>query len=163
MKMIVDYKKRLVEVDEILNYLNQEEYKKISKEVIQAIKDNKDNEYNWKYDETKELKDQDVSKDTIAILSYLNTKYLLNEEQRKVMEQIHQINEYKYQKELSKKINFDNIFKNDASKTNVKQESIADLTNESVSKNTELIEIKENIFQKIIRKIRNFFDKRSKR
>lgn len=36
------------------------------------IEKNKDIEYVWNYNETKDLKDQNVSKDTIAILSYIN-------------------------------------------------------------------------------------------
>ena len=43
---------------------------------------NKDKEYFWKYDEKKPLKEQDVSRDTIAFLSYLNMEYLLNEKQK---------------------------------------------------------------------------------
>ena len=89
----MDYKKRLVEVDEILNHLSKEDLLKIPEEVRQLIKKNKDRYYTWKYDETKELKDQDVSRDTIAILSYLNMEYLLNDEQKKLMEEIHCLNE----------------------------------------------------------------------
>ena len=47
------------------------------------------------FDETKELKDQNLSRDTIIILSHLNMEYLLNEEQKKLMEQIHEFNEKK--------------------------------------------------------------------
>ena len=55
---MVDYNKRLVEVDEILNYLSNEDLLKIPEDVRQAIKDNKDKEYIWKYDISKELKEQ---------------------------------------------------------------------------------------------------------
>jgi len=94
----MDYKKRLVEVDEILNHLSKEDLLKIPEEVRQLIKKNKDRYYTWKYDETKELKDQDVSRDTIAILSYLNMEYLLNDEQKKLMEEIHCLNELRVEK-----------------------------------------------------------------
>lgn len=40
-----DYKKRLTEVDEILNYLSEEELEKIPAKIRKAIKDNKDNPY----------------------------------------------------------------------------------------------------------------------
>lgn len=79
----IDYNKRLVEVSIILNHLKKSDYDKIPKEVIDIIEKNKDKEYIWKYDETKDLKNQNVSKDTIAILSYINMQYLLNEEQKK--------------------------------------------------------------------------------
>jgi len=64
-----DYNKRLVEVDEVLNYLSDEDLLKIPEDIRQAIKENKDKEYVWKYDVTKELKDQKLNRDTIIILS----------------------------------------------------------------------------------------------
>ena len=84
---MIGYKKRLVEVDEVLEHLSEENLSKIPLEIRQAIKENKDKNYVWKYDETKELKDQGLSKDTIAILAYLNSEYLLNEEQKKIIEE----------------------------------------------------------------------------
>ena len=86
---MIDFSKRFVEVDEILNYLSEADYKKIPNDVIKYIKENKDNTYTWKYDTTKKLKDQNVSDDTIAILSYLNMEYLLNNKQREFMEKLH--------------------------------------------------------------------------
>lgn len=81
---MVDYNKRLVEVDEILNYLSEEDLLKIPEEVRNTIKENKDKEYVWKYDVSKELKEQNLSRDTIILLSYLNMEYLLNEEQKNI-------------------------------------------------------------------------------
>lgn len=75
--------KRLVEVDEVLGYLNTKELEKIPKEIRQMIKSNKDKNYIWKYDKSKKLKEQNLSRDTFAFLSYLNLEYLLNEEQKK--------------------------------------------------------------------------------
>ena len=66
---MIEYNKRLVEVSVILNHLNKSDYDKIPKEVIDRIEKNKDTEYVLYYDETKDLKDQKVSKDTIAIFS----------------------------------------------------------------------------------------------
>ena len=65
---MTDYSKRLVEVDEILKHLSQSDYDKIPEEIKDAIKENKDREYQWEYDETKKLKDQNVNDETIAIL-----------------------------------------------------------------------------------------------
>lgn len=88
-----DFEKRLVEVDVVLDHLSDIDYQKIPEDIIDAIKSNKDPNYKWVYDEAKELKDQDLSRDTIAILSYLNMEYLLNENQRKEMEMRHLLNE----------------------------------------------------------------------
>ena len=144
---MVDYNKRLVEVDEILNYLSEEDLMKIPEEVRMAIKENKDTEYLWQYDESKPLKDQNVSRDTIAFLSYLNMEYLLNEKQKEFMQQLHEFNEKKLEEEKSNKYNPDDLFKN---KHTIQEEN----------KNTEhqeLVIYKENIFLKIFRKIKSFF------
>lgn len=109
---MIEYNKRLVEVSVILNHLNKSDYDKIPKEVIDRIEKNKDIEYVWYYDETKDLKDQKVSKDTIAILSYINMKYLLNEEQRKFVEEVFKENQKKIENIKREKYNPDNIFKN---------------------------------------------------
>lgn len=47
---MIDYSKRLVEVDEVLNYLSEEDYLKIPSNVIKIIKDHKDESYIWKYE-----------------------------------------------------------------------------------------------------------------
>jgi hypothetical protein len=88
-----EYKKRLVEVDEILNHLSEENLSKIPLDIRQAITENKDKNYVWKFDETKKLKDQGLSRDTIAILAYLNSEYILNEEQKRMIEEIREIKE----------------------------------------------------------------------
>ena len=90
---MIEYNKRLVEVDEILKHLSQRDYNKIPENIKEAIERGKDKEYKWKYDNTKKLKEQDVPDDTIAILSYINMEYLLNEEQKKFVERLHEINE----------------------------------------------------------------------
>lgn len=89
------YEKCLVEVDEILNHLTDEDLIKIPEDIREAISKNKDKEYVWNYDETKELNSQNLDRGSIAILSYLNIEYMLDEEQRKLMKKIHKYNEEK--------------------------------------------------------------------
>lgn len=149
---MVDYNKRLVEVDEILNYLSDEDLEKIPDDIKQAIRDNKDKDYTWNYNEDKPLKEQDVSRDTIAILSYLNMEYLLNEKQKQFMEEMHKRNEQeKRKKEYSNETqyNYEDLFKrkNKVEDTNNEQEEVA------------LIPVKEETFiSRIINKIKSFFN-----
>ena len=114
----MEYKKCLVELDEILKYLSQEDLAKIPEEIRKAIKEKKDMQYNWEYDESKELKDQNINRKTIAMLSYLNMEYLLNKEQKRFLEELHMANENKNEKEKAKKYSINNIFNN-----NVKEET----------------------------------------
>lgn len=137
------YNERLVEIDEILSYLNEDELEKIPEEVRNYIKENKSTDYIWEYNEDKPLEEQNISRETLALLSYLNMKYLLNEQQRKVMEQIHKYNESKIESEKAAKYQTEDLFK----KTNY----------EIQEDNTEMVVYKENILKKILNKIKSFF------
>ena len=147
---MVDINKRLVEVDVILNYLSKENYQKIPKDVIKVIKENKAIDYIWEYDESKELEDQDVSRDTIAFLSYINTEYLLDERQKEYMEKMYESNEIKLEEEKAKDYSIDNIVK----RKSIEKEKIQNI--EEIKEN-KLVIYKENFFTKIFKKIKNFF------
>ncbi len=147
---MVDYNKRLVEVDEVLKYLSEEDLSKIPEEIRQLIKDNKDKEYVWEYDDTKPLKEQNLNRDTIAFLSYLNMEYLLNEKQKQYMEQLHELNEKKLEEERAEKYKTGDLFK----RNKMRQEERVET--EQVQEQA-LVEYKESLFTKIINKIKNFF------
>lgn len=93
----------LVEVDSVLCKLNQQDLKKIPLDVRDAINECKSLEYVWIYDDTKPLLEQNLRRESIALLSYLNMTYLLDEEQRKLMDEIHIVNEYKSTKKEESK------------------------------------------------------------
>ena len=160
----MEYSKCLVQVDEILNYLNPEELKKIPENVRKTIKDNKDKNYEWKYDEGKKLEEQNLNRKSIAILSYLNMEYLLNDEQRKLMEQIHRVNEQKQEEEKRKQYNPENIFEN---KSNIKEDkTIQVASNESTSKESKesknlAMTKKDRWYNKIKLYIKSLFSKKS--
>lgn len=149
---MVDYNKRLVEVDEILNYLSEEELLKIPEEVRKTIKDNKAKGYFWQYDETKPLKEQNVSRDTIAFLSYLNMEYLLNEEQKEFVQQLHELNEKKIENSIDEKYGVEDLFI-------INKTQIEDIKETEQVQDVSLVEYKENFFKKVISKIKNFFAK----
>jgi hypothetical protein len=88
-----EYAKRLAEVDEIIKYLPEQYRKRIPKELMEMIKQNKDNNYNWIFNNKKKLYHQDIPRDTIAILSYINMEYFLNDEQKEFMKKCHFLNE----------------------------------------------------------------------
>ena len=106
-----DYGKRFVEVDEILNRIPQKDFNKIPREIINLIRENKDVNYIWKYDDSKSLKEQKIYKDTINILSYINTNFILEKEQRKIIKKFHILNEIKNETLKKQKYNPENLFK----------------------------------------------------
>ena len=137
---MIEYNKRLVEVDEILKHLSQRDYNKIPEDIREAIEKNKDKEYKWKYDNTKKLKEQDVPDDTIAILSYINMEYLLNEEQKKFVESLHELNE-----------------KNNRINTNYNTDIFYNKSNKTTDKCHELV-VEKNT-QSFLQKLKKFISK----
>lgn len=146
---MIDYNKRLVEVDTILNHLKKSDYDKIPKELIEVINKNKDTKYIWNYDETKDLKEQNVSRDTIAIISYINMKYLLNEQQKNFIQNVHIQNEQKQNNQKREKYNPDNLFKDCKQKIVTKTQPIAN--------EVAMVKYKESIFKRFINKIKSIF------
>ena len=148
---MIDYNKRLAEVDVILQYLSQEDYDKIPEEILELIEDNKDKDYIWEYDESKELMDQEVSRDAIAILAYINMQYLLNEEQKAYMQKVLDENDKKrLQEEYPNDVHNDysDLFKRDKKTVETEEKPV---------EQTALIEYKESIFRRFINKIKSFF------
>lgn len=143
-------KKVLAEVYEILKHLSSENYNKIPNNVINLIKENKDKNYIWRYDTTKSLAEQNISRDTVTVLSYINMEYLLNDRQREFIENLHKQNEEKIEEIKREKYNSDTLFKN--SKSNYSD----------TNPNTSLVEYrKEKWYKRFITKIVNLF-KRNK-
>ena len=87
----MDLSKSLVEVEEVLKYLVEDEKRKIPREVFDFITKNKDNTYQWKIDKSKKLQEQNLSDEAVAILAYINMKYLLNNEQKELMEKFYEL------------------------------------------------------------------------
>lgn len=110
--ILIEYEKCLVEVDEVLNHLCEEDLKKIPEDILKSIKEHKDKEYTWKYDESKELKEQKFSRNTVVILSYINMEYLLNKDQKDLMEKLHELNEQNFTNEIQEKYDSKDLFKN---------------------------------------------------
>ena len=149
---MVDYNKRLVEVDVILNHLSESDYNKIPEDVLQLIKDNMDKEYTWVFDESKPLKEQNVSRDTIAFLSYINMEYLLNDKQKEYMQKLHEINEQEKRKE-----EYSNDVKYDYSELFKRNNKTEDLGQITEKEQTSLVVYEEGFFTKMINKIKRFF------
>lgn len=107
-----DISKRLVEVEYILKKLDGEYISKIPKEIWDYIEENKDKNYIYNYDENKALVEQKLSIDTISILTYINMEYLLDEQEKKEMEELLKKDYIIAEEKKRKKYNPDDIFKN---------------------------------------------------
>ena len=151
--MINNYPKAYKEVLEIIKYLPKEEYERIPKEKIEFFEKNCDKEYNFIFNISKTLEEQEFLRETNAIIVTLFRDYFATDTQKEKLERILVENEQKYQEELRKKYNPDDIFK--------KQEKVYQkpIENEDI----QMIEVKEeNMLQKIFNKIINWIKKLKK-
>lgn len=141
-------KNAYTEVYTILQELNEEEYNKIPLEVIEAIKLNINEEYEYELDDELELKEQPMLPETKAILFNLFRDYLATPEQK--IKIIRMQNEERQKNELKKQQKYSTeIFANRQKENIVKQNN-----NE-----TQIIEYKENLFRRILNRIKKFFIK----
>lgn len=88
-----NFSRSLAEADVLLNQLEPEYKDKIPNSFWKYIQENKDKNYKFYIDFSKNLENQNIMPDTIAILTYVNIEYLLNEEQKKVFNQMLQEDE----------------------------------------------------------------------
>lgn len=137
------------EVYTILQELNAEEYNKIPPEIIEAIRTNMNEEYEYELDEELELKEHQMLPETKAILFNLFRDYLATPEQKEKI--IRMQNEERQKNEIKKQKQYNTDVFESKQKENSKQ-------NEQETK--QLIEYKENIFKKILNKIIKCFTKK---
>ncbi len=127
--------------------MNEQNIKKVPKKFWDFINENKDINYNFKYDDSKSILENSLHLDSIAILTYININFLLDSKSKKEMIKLLKEDELIAEEEKRKRYNPDTIFKD-------KEKNIEQPIN-----SMEMIEYKESILKKIILKIKKFLDK----
>lgn len=144
----VAYSEAAVEVLDILKHTNKEDVNKIPRKFIEFLENNKSETYIADLDHTKTIKEMDLKPKTQALLGLIYLKYWADEEEKRDFKKRARENEIKYQEELRKKYNTDNLFKN-------KKEVIID---ENIKQEMSLQTVqKETFIQRIITKIKQIF------
>ena len=142
-------KNAYTEVYTILQELNEEEYNKIPPEVVESIKVNRSEEYEYFLEDELELKDQPMLPETKAILFNLFRDYLANPEQKSKI--IRMQNEARQKNELKKQQMYNtDVF------ANKPKENLAENSNETM----QIVQYKESVFTRILNKIKSFFIKK---
>ena len=136
------------EVYTILQELNEEEYNKIPPEIVEAIKVNRSEEYEYFLEDELELKDQPMLPETKAILFNLFRDYLANPEQKTKI--IRMQNEARQKNELKKQ----QMYNTDVFANRQKEDKV-----QTNSEKTQIVKYKENIFKRILNKIKRFFSR----
>lgn len=142
-------KNAYTEVYTILQELNEEEYNKIPPEVVESIKVNRSEEYEYFLEDELELKDQPMLPETKAILFNLFRDYLATPEQKSKI--IRMQNEARQKNELKKQQMYNtDVF------ANKPKENLAENSNETM----QIVQYKESVFTRILNKIKSFFIKK---
>ena len=152
----IQYANAYTEVLDILKYISKEDYEKIPKSKIKVFEENCNKNYNFTYDENKTLDEQNVSEIAKAIIAILFRDYWATKEQRYVIIKKQQEIKEQKQKELMAKFEQNkNISEKDLKKVDVANDLDLDI---DYARETNLeIYKEENIFKRIISKIREIF------
>lgn len=137
------------EVYTILQHLNEEEYNKIPPEIVDAIRLNRNVEYEYTLNNELDLEKQPMLPETKAILFNLFRDYLATPEQKNKIIQMQ--NEERQKNELRKQqLYSSNVFENR------QKENVYNPNKETM----QIVKYKENIFKRILDKIKKFFGKK---
>ena len=101
------YKNAFSEVNSILELLRKEDYDKIPKNVIEAIKQNRNIDYIFKMDYSKDINNQDIMEETKAILYNIYRDYLASPAQRKEIIESQRKERYAEEEKKRQKYNLD--------------------------------------------------------
>ena len=146
----IEYSNALYQINEILKYMAPNLKARIPKKFISYFENNKSQEYNWTIDESLPLEKQDLFPTTKEILTVLYKDFICDDMERVKLEKTLNSNELKYQEELRKKYNPDNIFEDRQRNTEYA---------EIQTKDTKIVTYKESFLSKIISRIKLIFHK----
>jgi len=160
-----NYTKAYTEVLEIITYLPEDEAERIPADKLKFFMDNRDNNYNFKYDDTIPFEENNIMFETKVIFVSLFKDYFATEKQKEKLEEVLKNNETKRQELLKEKYSYENLFKNS---NNTENNIIIgnDEKNEKIKNNDDVYKSKQengkslvtiektNIFNRIINKIK---------
>ena len=144
----IHYIKAYTEVNCLLEYLPQSYIDRLPKKLIELIKRQSNEQYKINIDINKSLLEQNFSKKTKDLIAVIKYNYWSTDEERQQLKNKFYENEKRYQTELLEKYNPNDIFKKKEAKTDV---------TENIETNLQMVEYKENIFRRILNKIKRIF------
>ena len=138
-----------VEFNSILEYTSEDLKNKIPKKFLDFLQSIQSKTYKFEYDKTKKLDEQKLKPKTRGLIALVYQDYICNEAEKeeyiqKSQKIIQQIEENKREKYNPNDIFKDKKIENDRDTTNT----------------VEIVEYKESIIKRIIRKIKNIFTKK---
>lgn len=136
-----EYSKAYAELIQILQYISQDDFNKIPRDLVEFFEENKDVNYQYNYDFKIPFKKQPILKLTKILIANLYVKYWTTDYEKELIEK--QENEYfiALEREKREKYNPEDIFKK--KEDDIEKEETALVVTE-----------KKNIIMKIIEKIK---------
>ncbi len=145
-----DYANACAEVVRILDYIPYRDYKKIPKDIILHYEKNANSNYNFEYDITRSLDEQNVSKTAKTIIAIFFRDYWATPEQRNKILNYEKYESIKKEKLKKEKYNIDDIFKKN-------EDELIENTRLNNEKNISIMPQKQKMYKIIFEKILNFF------
>lgn len=154
---VSEYREALVEVLEILKHARKKDLDRIPKNLLLFFERNASPTYKFTFDENKELKDLKLKDETKGLLAMIYRSYWCTPEERAEYDKLLIQNQKLYDEMLREKYNPDKIFENNFYKSQEPEESLQ--VEKSNQETQSLIIYPQNIFSKILEKLREFFEK----
>lgn len=135
----------LTELNEVFNNTSIDVIKRIPKTFLQFIAENVSDTYEFKYDKTKSLKEQNLKPKTKGLIALVYRDFICNNEEKQIYNE--KVSNVLKEIELEKreKYNPDNLFKNE---NKIKEDS-------EVLNEVNLVEVKDNFLYKLIKKVKS--------
>ena len=143
-----EYEIACTEVLEVLNYISKEDYNKVPKDVIQVLEKNKTNDMTFLYNPWKDINEQEMSTIGRLMLASFFRDYWATPEQRAKINSFQNNKRKIIEKEKEERFDTKNLFKTKAE---------IDEKIENNPEKTDIIVYKDNIFKKILDKIKSIF------
>lgn len=150
-KVNSNYQKAFVEVKAVLDCLDYNEYLKIPKNIINAISENMDTNYLFKYNKDLDYSEWNLMPETKALLYIIFKNYLATEQRRNELIKKEMEERALIEKEKRKKYNPNDIFKN--------KNTVEITTQKPIMQKNDLLEYKENFiirFKNYVMKLLHF-------
>lgn len=148
MEISLNTRKAYSEIDEFLSLLNEEQRNKIPQKLREFFSEEKDKQYTKGISVDKDIKSQNLMEETLAIIALLNLQYWCEDEaERQRLKDVYAKNEKLWQDAFQIKFDSNEIFKKNVVVTKQPEET-----------NTQMVEYKETVINKLIKKIKKLFE-----
>lgn len=142
------------EVDAFLDIIDEEYKNKIPIKLRDLFKENKDKDYHPVYHVNIPIEEQNIKKETIAMIGLLHLNYWCETEKEKnELRNVFLDNQKKYEEKINKKYHVDDLFKNVSEKKSKEN-------TEKIEEFKYMVEYNKPFYVKIINFFRKLFNKK---